>query len=153
MISFWLATKKDANLRNRFLMSVQNVGKTTQWAYMIFKRYIFWIIGWSIRLVFLVLIILWISYNALLCKKNPLLKQFEAHEITFDHIVWEFAYSFGRALSYNYCLHVTLDWSAQNGDEQILQWLETHNKVMLTEDLFHLSPAYNYNRCKFFNVS
>lgn len=118
-----------------------------QWAYMIFKRYIFWIIGWSIRLVFLVLIILWISYNALLCKKKPLLKQFEAHEITFDHIVWEFAYSFGRAVSYNYCLHVTLDWSAQNGDEQILQWLETHNKVMLTEDLFHLSPAYNYNRC------
>lgn len=105
------------------------------------------------RLVFLVLIILLISYNALLCKKTPLLKQFEAHEITFDHIVWEFAYSFGRALSYNYCLHVTLDWSAQNGDEQILQWLETHNKVMLTEDLFHLSPAYNYNRCKFFNVS
>lgn len=148
MISFWLATNKDANLRNRFLMSVQNGGKTTQWAYMIFKRYIFWIIGWSIRLVFLVLIILWISYNALLCKKTPLaLKQFEAHEITFDHIVWEFAYSFGRALSYNYCLHVTLDWSAQNGDEQILQWLETHNKVMLTEDLFHLSPAYNYNRC------
>lgn len=153
MISFWLATKKDANLRNRFLMSVQNGGNTTQWAYMIFKRYIFWFIGWSIRLVFLVLIILWISYNALLCKKKPLLKQFEAHEITFDHIVWEFAYSFGRALSYNYCLHVTLDLSAQNGDEQILQWLETHNKVMLTEDLFHLSPAYNYNRCKFFNVS